>query len=161
MGAPTLTLAALVLIAGIALWWRHRRRIQALPVSAHSVLCPSHEERARVLVSTDATAQSCRRYREVTACSLLGNRAAIVSERITYLADPDFSLTPLRIVPTVSEPAKGVACRQDCVFVLNQTAVFNARPPLEPTSGASDAVELERQASGKQSISRVLAYYGS
>jgi hypothetical protein len=163
MGDAGLTLIALVVIGGVAVWWRHARRTLDLPVTAHTVLCPLYETPAHVTVRTDAGAQSCQQYVAVTACSLHAGAAVTRPERIGYLCDPDFPAVSLRVPPgeVVPETAAEVACRQDCVYVLNQTAVFNARPPIECTSSVCDAIELERQVSGNPRMGRLLSYFGS
>lgn len=158
-----LIVVALVLFGGLAVWSWHGRRVRKLPVTEHTVLCPLHETTAQVGVRTDASAQPCQQYVVVAACSLHADAAVRQPERLAYLRDPDFPLVSLRTAPAVvnPEPSAEVACRQDCVFVLNQTSVFTSRPPVQCTSSISDAIELERQVSDTPRMGRLLSYFGS
>jgi hypothetical protein len=47
------------------------------------------------------------------------------------------------------------------VFVLNETAVSAALPPVACSSGISDSVGLARQTIRNPRISRLLCYYGT
>jgi hypothetical protein len=47
------------------------------------------------------------------------------------------------------------------VFVLNETAVSAALPPVACSSGVSDSIELVRQTTRNPRISRLLSYHGT
>lgn len=161
MGGIGLTLLGLTLIGTIgALWWRRHRK-QRLVDTHHGVRCPRHDSQAHVTVRTDAGAQSCRQYLHVTTCSLLSDAAVALPERTAYF--PDFPPYKVRLEPARSHPvhATAVSCPQDCVFVLNETAVCAAGPPVACTSGVSDSIELVRQTVSNPRISRLLCYYGA
>jgi hypothetical protein len=161
MGGVGLTLLGLTLIGTIGvLWWRRHRK-QRLVDTHHGVRCPRHDSQAHVTVRTDPGAQSCRQYLRVTTCSLLSDAAVAVPERIAYF--PDFPPYKVRLEPARPHPvhATEVSCPQDCVFVLNETAVCATLPPVACTSGVGDSIELVRQTIRNPRISRLLCYYGA
>lgn len=160
MGLLGATLLGLIVIGAIGALYRYWKREQRLQLTGHTVRCPLHEAEARVAVRTDPAAQSCRQYLGVTTCSLLSGVAIGLPERIGYLADsPPYQV---RFDPPSAHAVHEtrVDCPQHCVFVLNETAVTNARPPVECTSGVSDAFDLARQVTPNSQIVRLASYYG-
>lgn len=152
-----LALLGMTLLGGIgALSWQRRRR-QRLPVTSQSVRCPLHDCQARVTVRTDPGAHADRQYLEITACSLLSDAAIGLPEHSTYLPDgPPFKV---RLEAASAYPVYAdVSCAQPCVFVLNEAAPSVAPRPLECTSGASDGIDLVRQAVRKPTASQLLWY---
>ena len=150
-------LGALAGSLGLLLWRRNRR--QRLPVTHHRLRCPIHGDPADVTVATDPEAPSSRQYAEVTNCSLQPRVAFGLPERVGYLWDGP--PCKVRLEPASSEPVytNVPTCRRECVFVLNVTATSGApTPPLDCTSGASDAIPLAAQVVGNPRITRLLWY---
>ncbi len=153
-----LALLGVTLIGGVGtrLWRRHRR--QQLPVTAQRVRCPLHDCPAAVTVRTDPRAHAHRRYVEVTACSLLSEPAVALPEHTAYL--PDSPPYAVRLEAARSYPVytAEISCPQRCVFVLNEAAPSLAPRPLDCTSGASDGIDLVRQAVGHPTAYQLLWY---
>ena len=148
-------LVALAGSLGLLLWRRHCR--QRLPITHHRLRCPIHGERADVTVATDPEAPSGRQYVDVVACSLRPRVAVRLPERVGYLGDGP--LCKVRLESTSEAVyADASPCCQDCVFVLNATAGSGPPPPLDRTSGTSDAIALAAQVVGNPRIARLLWY---
>jgi hypothetical protein len=148
--------AALSGLVGLVLWRRHRGR--RLRVTHHRLRCPISGDLADVAVATDPAAPSARQYAEVTDCSLHPAVRVDLPERAAYLWDGP----PCRV--RLDPPRRGavcasrVPCGQECVFVLNATAVSGTPAPLECRSGTSDAMALATEAVGNPRIARLLWY---
>lgn len=157
LGATLLSLTVVGAIGAFFWYWRREQRVQ---ITERAVRCPVHEIQARVSVRTDPSAQSCRQYLGVTTCSLLSDSAVGLPERTGYLSD--VPMYEVRFDPPSSHAVyeRKVDCPQHCVFVLNETAVTHTGPPMECTSGTSDAFDLARQATRSPQITRLLTYYG-
>jgi hypothetical protein len=152
-------LGLLVIVAGAAglLLWQ-RRRWQRVQITRHRIRCPIHGDPADVAVATDPGRPACRQYLAVTSCSLRPDAVAGLPERVGYLWDGPPCKVRLEPAHPGSLYTGEVECRQDCVFVLNATAVAGTMPPLECRSGVSDAIGLAEQALGSSRMSRVLWY---
>lgn len=152
-------LGLLVILAGalgVLLWrWRREQRVQ---ITRHRMRCPIHGDTADVAVATDPARPACRQYLAVTSCSLRPDAVIGLAERVGYLWDGPpcrVRLEPARSTPLYTGE---VDCSQDCVFVLNATAVSGSFSPVECRSGASDAIGLAEQALGPSRTSRLLWY---
>lgn len=133
---------ALVVAAGIALWLIERQRRRRRHVFAQeAVRCPLYDCRATVEVRTDPQAGAGRRYRDVTACSLLPpprEAPAARSVHFSDLAPRQPYLCDVREAPPLAE---GVACSKHCLVAL---AAAEAGPgALQPLDG--DAWEMARR----------------
>jgi len=157
MAGLGLILLGTAFVGGIGALVR-RRRASRLELRCESLRCPLHDCHADVSVRTDPHARSRQQYVDVAACSLLADSAIGLPERTGYLADaPQYKV---RLEPAASHPVyvADVSCRQPCVFVLNETAVSAPSKPLTCASGASDGIDLVRQALGKPTSSQLLWY---
>lgn len=156
-----LVLLGLGLALGIgAVRWR-RLRNRRLELSAHDVLCPMHQVRAHVAVATDPAAQSSRRYVGVRRCSLHSDMALGLPERTAYLPEAPTYKVRLEPAPSGAVYTADVSCAEDCLFVLNQTSATGPIQPVECISGACDAIDLARQATGSPRTAQLLGYFGS
>ena len=155
----SVTLALLVAVVGGIGWLArraHRRR--RLPLTDADVRCPENDSPATVIVRTDPAAATGSQYVDVVACSLLWDAAVRLPARTAYLADAPS--VPLTLEPARSACATASPCGQGCVHVLNESAPSVARRPLDCTSGATDAIDLVRQAEHHPSVVRLLWYGG-
>ena len=156
-----LVLLGLGLALGIgAVLWR-RRRDGCLEVTAHDVLCPMHQVRAHVAVTTNPDAPSSHRYARVKRCSLHSDMALGLPERTAYLPEVPMYKVRLEPAPSGAVYTADVACSEDCLFVLNHTAGAGPIQPVECTSGVCDAIDLARQATGSPRTAQLLGYFGS
>lgn len=154
-------IVGIVLIAGVCVLYGRRRRVQRLPLAFEGVRCPLHHEQADVTVRIDPAARDNRQYVDVVGCSLLSDAAVALPEQRAYLPDSppcDVVLEPARSHPVY---VTGVSCSQPCRSVLNAAAPPVAPQPLTCASGASDAIDLMRQADGRSSDARLLWYSSS
>lgn len=153
-----LTLLGIILVAGVGtlLWRRHRA--QQFPIVSRGVRCPVHDCQADVSVRANPDAHVGHRYVEVVGCSLLSDAAVALPERRAYLPDSPPCEVLLETARSYPVYATEVSCAQPCVFVLNAAAPSVAPPALACASGASDAIDLMRQADPQSSDSRLLWY---
>ena len=149
----------LAIAIGVVLW--RRRRDRRLEVTAHDVLCPMHQVRAHVAVTTNPDAPSSHRYVGVRRCSLHSDMALGLPERTAYLPEAPMYKVRMEPAPSGTVYTADVACSEHCLFVLNHTAVAGPIQPVECTSGACDAMDLARQATGSPRTAQLLAYFGS
>ena len=153
-----LALLGMTLIGGVGVrrWQRHRK--QQLPLTSQDVRCPLHDCQAEVTVRTDPRAHSCRRYVDVTACSLLSDAAVALPEHTAYL--PDSPPYRVRLEAARSYPVYSteISCPQSCVFVLNAAEPSIAPQPLKCTSGVADGIDLMRQVVGHPTGYQLLWY---
>ena len=138
-----------------------RHRSQPLPIVARDVRCPLHDCQAEVAVRNDPHAPSRRQYVDVVGCSLMSDAAIGLPEQRAYLPDGPPCEVLLETAKRYPIYATGVSCRQPCRFVLNAAACPGAPPLLACTSGASDAIDLMRQADSSFTDSRLLWYSGA
>ena len=153
-------LALVVILAGAVgglLVWR-RRRARRLEITRHKVRCPIHGDAADIAVATDPARSACRQYLAVTSCSLRPDAVVGAAERVGYLWDGPPCKVRLEAARSGPVYTGEVPCSQDCVFVLNATAVSRTSLPVECRSGASDAIGLAEQALGPSRTSRLLWY---
>ena len=156
MDAITLSLLGVVGLgagAAAARRWRREHRLETTECAVH---CPLHRCPATVSVQTDPEANSRYRYLGVSACSIASDVAIALPERVGYL--PDSPACRVVLDPPASHTihASGVACAQDCVFVLNHAGAGVTAQPLGCSSGVNDAVDLMRQVDGQSSARQVL-----
>ena len=156
-----LTLLGFTFVERLGKLLHRRHRTQSLPIVARNVRCPLHDCQAEVAVRTDPRARARQQYVDVVGCSLLSDAAIGLPEQRAYLPDGppcEILLETARRYPVY---ATGVSCRQQCRFVLNVAASPVAAPVLACASGASDAIELMRQADPSFTDSRLLWYSGA
>ena len=158
MEGVRLTLRGITFVERVGKLLQWRPRAQQLPIVSRDVRCPLHDCQAEVTVRTDPDAPSRRQYVDVVGCSLMSDPAFELPERRAYLADAPSCSVLLETATTHPVYATGVSCRQPCRFVLNAAALSVAPKPLACASGASDAIELMRQASSRSTDSRLLLY---
>lgn len=153
-----LTLLGLTLLGGLGtlLWRRHRR--QQLPLTGQDVRCPLHNWPATVTVRTDPRAHGDRRHVDIAACSLLSDAAVALPEHAGYLSEWPTYKVCLETAPAHPVYTAGVSCARPCLAVLNAAAPSVPPHPLACASGASDGIDLTRQADGRSTASRLLWY---
>jgi hypothetical protein len=158
MKGVSLTRLGVTFVARVEKLLRWRPRARSLPIVARDVRCPLHDCQAEVSVRTDPHARARAEYVDVVGCSLLSDAAIGLPALRAYLPDTP----PCEIVVETAKRhpvyASGVSCRQPCRFVLNAAALSVAPQPLACASGASDAIDLIRQADSRSTDSRLLLY---
>ena len=124
-----------------------------------TVRCPLDDRPASLTVRTDPDGNPSRRYREVTACSLLPSTSFVVPARRGHFSDVAPPVSYLYEVPRSPHHSLNVACRQRCLAVLNAAESGGGEPP-RCTSGVNDALELARQTQSP-GIMRLLWLHGA
>ena len=113
-------------------------------VTQQPVRCPVGGASATLNVRIDARRSPCRRYLEVTACSLLPPSSFVPFSRPGYFADIPTPLSYIRDVETAPCRASDIRCAKRCLAMLN-AAEPGAADAIRCTSGVNDALELARQ----------------
>jgi hypothetical protein len=113
-------------------------------LTQQTVRCPLEDRTASVTVRTDLGGPPSRRYRGVTACSLLAPTCFVAPARIAYFSDVAPPVPHLCGSDAASRHALGVACPKRCLAILNAAAV-GPTAAVDCTSGVSDSLELARQ----------------
>jgi hypothetical protein len=130
--------------------------MKRLAFTQHTMRCPLDGGTASVTVRTDPDGYPSRRYRAVTACSLLPSTSFVPPARRGYFSDVAPPVAYLCEVDPSRRHSVEVACPKPCLATLN-AAEPGARP-LRCTSGVNDALELARQIQSP-AIMRVLWSY--
>jgi hypothetical protein len=133
--------------------------MKRLVVTQHTVRCPLDGATATLNVRTDARRGPCRRYLNVTGCSLLPPASSVPFSRAGYFADVAPPLRYIRDVETGACATSDLRCAKRCLAVLN-AAEPGAAEAMRCTSAVSDALELARQTQSPAMMRVLWSYAG-
>ena len=130
-----------------------------LAITQQTVRCPVDGVTATLTVRTDARRSPCRRYLNVTACSLLPPASCVPCSRLGYFADVAPPLSYIRDVETAPRQSAQMTCAKRCLAMLN-AAEPGAADAIRYTSGVNDALELARQTQSPSMMRLLCSYAG-
>jgi hypothetical protein len=118
--------------------------MKRLVLTQQTMRCPREGRTACLTLRTDPGGYPSRRYRDVTACSLLPSTPFVPPPRKAYFSDLEPLVPYIREMDATPRHSLEVACPRPCLAALN-AAESGAAEPVRCTSGISDCLELARQ----------------